>query len=109
MGPSSTARPRADIVIRRQRSPSGDAVGVPLPVPQIVNGKARFALEVTLNRRGIRFTHSRPYHPQTCGKVERFHQTEKRWLATQPQATTIARLQRQLDNSSPTTTPSVPI
>jgi transposase InsO family protein len=61
-------------------------------------GQGRVALEVTLNRRGIRFTHSRPYHPQTCGKVERFHQTEKRWLATQPPATTIARLQRQLDN-----------
>ena len=57
----------------------------------------RVALEVTLNRRGIRFTHSRPYHPQTCGKVERFHQTEKRWLATQPPATNIARLQHQLD------------
>jgi transposase InsO family protein len=61
-------------------------------------GHGRVALEVTLNQRGIRFTHSRPYHPQTCGKVERFHQTEKRWLATQPAAKTIARLQRQLDS-----------
>jgi transposase InsO family protein len=57
----------------------------------------RVALEVTLNRRGIRFTHSRPYHPQTCGKVERFHQTEKRWLATQPPARSLSALQRQLD------------
>ena len=24
---------------------------------------------------GITMMHSRPYHPQTCGKVERFHQT----------------------------------
>jgi transposase InsO family protein len=32
-------------------------------------GQGRVALEVTLNRRGIAFTHSRPYHPQTCGKV----------------------------------------
>ena len=32
-------------------------------------GAGRVALEVTLNARGIRFRHSRPYHPQTCGKV----------------------------------------
>ena len=44
----------------------------------------RVALEVTLNHRGIAASHSRPYHPQTCGNVERFHKTEKRWLATQP-------------------------
>ena len=30
---------------------------------------------------GIAFKHSRPYHPQTCGKVERFHQTLKKYLA----------------------------
>lgn len=39
---------------------------------------------------------SRPYHPQTCGKVERFHQTQKRWLTAHP-ATTLAQLQQQLD------------
>jgi transposase InsO family protein len=59
--------------------------------------QGRVTLEVTLNERGIVFTHSRPYHPQTCGKVERFHQTLKRWLATQPAARTIAELQAQLD------------
>jgi transposase InsO family protein len=61
-------------------------------------GRGRVALEVTLNRRGIRFTHSRPYHPQTCGKVERFHQTLKRWLATQPATHSACHLQRQLDH-----------
>jgi transposase InsO family protein len=60
-------------------------------------GGGRVALEVTLNARGIRFGHSRPYHPQTCGKVERFHQTLKKWLATQPPARSLAPLQRQLD------------
>jgi transposase InsO family protein len=57
----------------------------------------RVLLEITLNRRGIAFVHSRPYHPQTCGKVERFHQTLKNWLARQPQAHTLAELQAQLD------------
>jgi transposase InsO family protein len=46
---------------------------------------------------GIDYRHSRPYHPQTCGKVERFHQTLKRWLAKQPGAGSIAELQRQVD------------
>jgi transposase InsO family protein len=59
--------------------------------------RGRVALEVTLNRRGIAFSHSRPYHPQTCGKVERLHQTVKKWLANQPPADNIAELQAQLD------------
>jgi transposase InsO family protein len=46
---------------------------------------------------GIDYRHSRPYHPQTCGKVERFHQTLKRWLAVQPGARSIRELQRQVD------------
>jgi transposase InsO family protein len=46
---------------------------------------------------GIDYRHSRPYHPQTCGKVERFHQTLKRWLAKQAPARTIDQLQRQVD------------
>jgi hypothetical protein len=45
----------------------------------------------------VRFRHSRPYHPQTCGKIERFHQTQKRWLANQPPANTLRALQAQLD------------
>jgi transposase InsO family protein len=59
--------------------------------------QGRVTLEITLNDRGVRFTHSRPYHPQTCGKVERFHQTMKKHLATLPRARTISELQRQLD------------
>ena len=60
-------------------------------------GNGRVKLEITLHQRGVIFTHSRPYHPQTCGKVERFHQTVKKWLTTQPQAHTITELQTQLD------------
>jgi transposase InsO family protein len=46
---------------------------------------------------GIQAVHARPFHPQTCGKIERFHQTLKRWLRTQPRAVTLAELQTQLD------------
>jgi transposase InsO family protein len=54
-------------------------------------------MESELLALGIRFTHSRAYHPQTCGKVERFHQTLKRYLAAQDPAATIPALQGQLD------------
>jgi transposase InsO family protein len=46
---------------------------------------------------GIDYRHSRPYHPQTCGKVERLHQTMKSFLAKQPKASSIAELQAQVD------------
>ncbi|MGH8965041.1 MAG: IS481 family transposase, partial [Actinomycetes bacterium] len=46
---------------------------------------------------GIAAIHARPFHPQTCGKIERFHQTLKRWLRTQPRAASLAELQAQLD------------
>jgi transposase InsO family protein len=55
------------------------------------------AIELELIGLGIDYKHSRPYHPQTCGKVERFHQTLKKWLAKQRRAATVAGLQAQLD------------
>jgi len=46
---------------------------------------------------GIVKANSRPYHPQTCGKLERAHQTLKKWLRKRPRARTLPELQRQLD------------
>jgi transposase InsO family protein len=63
----------------------------------IYRGGGRCAIEVELDALGVLYRHSSPYHPQTCGKVERFHQTLKRWLAKQPAAPTTQDLQTQLD------------
>jgi transposase InsO family protein len=60
-------------------------------------GGGRCAIEVELDRLGIAIAHSSPYHPRTCGKVERFHQTLKRYLAKRLRARSIAELQAQLD------------
>jgi hypothetical protein len=57
----------------------------------------RNQLENELRRLGITQINSTPNHPTTCGKVERFHQTLKKWLAHQPRAATLAELQTQLD------------
>jgi transposase InsO family protein len=59
--------------------------------------RGRVALESELDRLGVQCVHSTPYHPQTCGKVERFHQTLKLFLARQAPAQSIAHLQLQLD------------
>ena len=60
--------------------------------------RGKVLLELELARLGVQHKHSSTYHPQTCGKVERLHQTLKRFLAKQPPATSIADLQRQLDS-----------
>ena len=59
-------------------------------------GKNSF--EAELRRRHIVQKNSRPGHPTTCGKTERFQQTMKKWLRAQPdQPATIAELQALLD------------
>jgi transposase InsO family protein len=62
----------------------------------------RCAIETELAVLGIAYKHSRPYHPQTCGKVERFHQTLKRWLAKQPPAHTLAEFFAARTKATPT-------
>ena len=54
-------------------------------------------MEAALLSLGISSKHGRPYHPQTQGKVERFHQTMKKYLAKQEPATTKKQLQAQLN------------
>ena len=54
----------------------------------------RNGFEHELRRLGVVQKNSRPHHPTTCGKVERFQQTLKKWLRAQPvQPTTLAELQ----------------
>lgn len=57
----------------------------------------RTGFETEFERLGVVAKHSSPYHPQTCGKVERYHQTMKKFLRKQPPATTMRELQAQLD------------
>jgi transposase InsO family protein len=57
----------------------------------------RNGFESLLAYLGIRQRNGAPGHPQTQGKIERFHQTLKRWLERQPRARTLAELQAQLD------------
>jgi len=58
----------------------------------------RNSFEAELRRLGITQKNSRPGHPTTQGKVERFQQTMKNWLtAATPQPATITELQQLLD------------
>src|SRR4051794_9572022 len=58
----------------------------------------RNAFEAELVKLRIIQKNSRPNHPTTCGKVERFQQTFKNWLRAQTQPATISELQQLLDS-----------
>jgi transposase InsO family protein len=58
----------------------------------------RNGLESELRRLHVTQKNSRPNHPTTCGKVERFQQSMKKWLRAQPnQPTTISELHALID------------
>jgi transposase InsO family protein len=66
--------------------PWGDTVDTPLTV-----------LTVWLIRLGVGVSHSRPYHPQTMGKDERFHRTLKAELLQQRQFQNLDQCQQHFD------------
>jgi transposase InsO family protein len=60
--------------------------------------RGRNGFEHDLHRLGVEQKNSRPNHPTTCGKVERFQQTLKKWLRGQPaQPATTGQLQALID------------
>jgi len=77
-----------------------------VPIGQLTDNGLNFSgrlrgfevrFEIELRAIGVVPKTSRPYHPQTCGKVERFQQTLKKWLRRQPLAADLIELQIQLD------------
>jgi len=60
-------------------------------------GKGRNEFEYKLSDLGIIQKNSSPNHPQTQGKVERFHQTLKKHLHQKPKAESLWQLQQQLN------------
>ena len=57
----------------------------------------RNSFEYLLAWLGVRQKNGSPGHPQTQGKIERFHQTLKRWLGQGPLVPDLVGLQAQLD------------
>ena len=58
----------------------------------------RNPLETLLATHRIEQKNSRPNHPTTCGKVERFQQTLKKWLRPKPRPDTTDQLQQLVDD-----------
>jgi len=58
---------------------------------------AKNGFEKLLEANQIDQKNGKPNHPQTQGKVERFHQTLKKWLKARPRPKSINELQQMLD------------
>jgi len=87
-------------VFHQARATFGTPASVLSDNGAVYTGKYRLGrvlFESELDRLGVAFKHSKPNHPQTCGKVERFHQTLKKYLLRQRPARSIAQLQAQVD------------
>lgn len=68
-----------------------------MSTPPLRRGKNAFECTLAAAALHVAQKNGSANHPQTQGKVERLHQTPKRWLAQQPPAATIGDLQAQLD------------
>ena len=58
---------------------------------------AATGLEIDLAALGISFKHGKPYHPQTQGKIERYHQTLKKWLCAHDEFGSIEALEHGVE------------
>ena len=61
------------------------------------SGHAYTVLVIWLMRLGIKVSHSRPRHPQTCGKAERFHRTLKNEFLKGREFSDLKDCQKQFD------------
>ncbi|OIQ78258.1 integrase core domain protein [mine drainage metagenome] len=59
--------------------------------------KGKNGFEYLLSELDVIQKNGSPAHPQTQGKIERFHQTLKKWLSQQQTAADLKELQQQLD------------
>ena len=62
-----------------------------------LHGGQQVGFERELKAAGVQLIHSRPYHPETQGKLERFHRTLKELLADLGPARDLGHLQELLD------------
>jgi len=76
----------------RIHADNGSPWGTPAKV-----GHGLSALSVWLIRQGITVTHSTPYHPQTNGKLERFHRSLKAEVLSNHSFADPAQVQRAFD------------
>lgn len=95
-------KPQLQRVFERYGMPSqiNTDNGPPWGAPGAV-GHGLSELSVWMIRLGIRATHSRPFHPQTNGKVERFHRTLEDEVLAGRLFTSHEQVQRAFDRWRP--------